>query len=113
MGLRRPRATLTVAVVVIVVLGLLGIGVEGKLGPPSLGVPGPDSARGEALLRNHFGDSAPFAILLRGPAAALSRQGPRLVRRLRQEPGTTTLSPWDQGNLPRLPPPPRKGPNRP
>lgn len=93
LGLRRPRATLAIAVAVIVALGLLGIGVEGKLRPTSLGVPGTDSARGEALLRDHFGDSAPFAILLRGPAAALDRQGPALVRRLRQEPGTTTLSP--------------------
>ena len=108
MGLQRPRATLTVAVVVIAVLGLLGIGVEGKLRPTSLGVPGTDSARGEALLRDHFGDSAPFAILLRGPAAAIDRQGPELVRALRREPGTTTLSPWDQGNLERLRPSPRK-----
>jgi RND superfamily putative drug exporter len=108
MGLRRPRATLMVAVVVIALLGLLGIGVEGKLQPTSLGVPGTASARGEALLRDHFGDSDPSAILLRGPAAALDRQGPRLVRRLRQKPTTTTLSPWDQGNLERLRPSPRK-----
>ncbi len=108
LGLRRPRATLAFAVAVIVALGLLGIGVEGKLRPTSLGVPGTDSARGEALLRDHFGDSAPFAILLRGPAAAIDRQGPALVRRLRQEPGTTTLSPWDDGNLERLRPSPRK-----
>jgi RND superfamily putative drug exporter len=106
MGLRRPRATLTVAAVVIVLLGLLGLGVEGKLRPTSLGIPGTDSAHGESLLRDHFGDSAPFAILLRGPATALDHQGPRLVRRLRQEPGTTTLSPWDEGNLKRLRPAP-------
>ena len=43
------------------------------------GSPGTESAQGAELLRRHFGDSAPFAVLLRGPAAALDRQGPRLV----------------------------------
>jgi RND superfamily putative drug exporter len=100
--------TLAIALVAVVLLGLLGIGVEGKLRPTSLGVPGTDSARGEALLREHFGDSAPFAILLRGPAAAIDRQGPELVRALRRQAGTTTLSPWDQGNLKRLRPSPGK-----
>ncbi len=108
MGLRRPRATLTVAVVVIAALGLLGIGVDGKLQPTSLGVPGTASARGEALLHEHFGDSAPFVVLLRGPAAALDRQGPELVRALRRRPGATTLSPWDRGSLERLRPSPRR-----
>ncbi len=71
-------------------------------------MPGTDSDRGQQLLRGHFGDSAPFAILLRGPAAALDRQGPELVRELRRQPGTTTLSPWDLGQLDRLRPSPRR-----
>ena len=76
MGLRHPRATLLAAVVVLAILGVIGVDVEGKLRPTSIDVPGTSSARGEDLLRDHFGDSAPFAILLRGPAAALDRQGP-------------------------------------
>jgi RND superfamily putative drug exporter len=60
------------------------------------------------LLRRHFGDSAPFAILLQGPAGALDRQGPALVRALRREPGASTLSPWDRGHLARLRPSRRK-----
>ncbi|MEX2105879.1 MAG: MMPL family transporter [Solirubrobacterales bacterium] len=47
-------------------------------------------------------------MLLRGPRAALDRQGPELVRTLRREPGVTTLSPWDRGELDRLRPSPRK-----
>jgi putative drug exporter of the RND superfamily len=73
-----------------------------------LRVPGTESARAEALLREHFGDAAPFVILLRGPAVALDRQGPGLVRALRQESGVSTLSPWDRGHLARLRPSPRK-----
>ncbi len=106
--LRHPRASLGTALAALVVLGLLGLGVEGKLRPTSLGVPGTESARAEALLRSHFGDSAPFAILLRGPAAALDRQGPALIRTLRRDPKVTTLSPWDRGHLARLRPSPRK-----
>src|SRR6476659_7695629 len=95
--LRHPRATLGAALAAIVVLGILGLGVEGKLRPTSLSVPGTESARAGALLHSHFGDSAPFAIYLRGPAAALDRQGPALIRALRRDPRVTTLSPWDRG----------------
>jgi RND superfamily putative drug exporter len=107
-GLRHPRVTLAIALVVTVVLGIAGAGVEGKLQPTSIGVPGTESARAGAMLREHFGSSAPFVVLLRGPAGALDRQGPALVRALRRQPGVTTLSPWDRGALDRLRPTPGK-----
>jgi len=106
--LRHPRRLLALAFLAIVVLGILGAGVEGKLSPTSLEIPGSSSARANAVLREHFGDSAPFVILLRGPARQLDRQGPRLVRTLRREPGVTTLSPWDLGAVRRLRPTPRE-----
>jgi RND superfamily putative drug exporter len=106
--LRHPRGVLAVAAVVLVVLGAIGTGVEGRLDPTTLSVPGTSSSKANEILRAHFGDSAPFAILLRGPAAAIDRQGPRLVRALRREPGVSTLSPWDRGSVARL----RPGPNR-
>jgi putative drug exporter of the RND superfamily len=100
---------LAAAFVVLVVLGILGAGVEGKLSPTSLEIPGSSSARATALLRRHFGDSAPFVILLRGPGRQLERQGPRLVRALRRSsPAVTTLSPWDRGAVQRLRPGPRR-----
>ena len=108
LALRHPRATLAIALVAIAALGVAGIGVEDKLRPTSLAVPGTESARGEALLKEHFGDSAPFAILLRGPAAALDRQGPGLIGALRRDPTLTTISPWDRGSVARLRPAPRK-----
>ena len=61
------------------------------------------------MLRDHFGASAPFAVLLRGPAPAVDRQGPELVRALRaSDPRVTTLSPWDRGTVGPLRPSPRR-----
>jgi putative drug exporter of the RND superfamily len=97
-----------VAALVLVVLGIVGIGIEGKLKPTSLEIPGTSSARANRMLRQHFGESAPFVILLRGPAKALDRQGPALVRALRRDPRVTTLSPWDTGRVQRLRPTPRR-----
>jgi RND superfamily putative drug exporter len=92
----------------LVFLGVVGLRVEGELRPTSVDVRGTASADANTLLRHHFGYSAPFAVLLRGPAAALDRQGPALVRALRRRAGVTTLSPWDRGNLSRLRPAPGK-----
>jgi RND superfamily putative drug exporter len=93
---------------VIAALGIVGTGVEGRLTPTSLSVPGTQSAAGAELLESRFGESAPFAVLLQGPAAALERQGPALIRVLRRDPRVTTLSPWDGSALARLRPSPRK-----
>jgi putative drug exporter of the RND superfamily len=106
---RGERRLLAVSLALLVVLGILGAGVEGKLSPTSLEIPGSESARATHLLRAHFGDSAPFAILLRGPRRQLDRQGPRVVRALRRSsPAVTTLSPWDRGSVQQLRPGPRR-----
>jgi RND superfamily putative drug exporter len=106
--LRHPRGVLAVAAILLVVLGVFGTGVEGRLDPTTLNIPGTPSSQANELLQEHFGDSAPFAILLRGPAAAIDRQGPELVRALRAEQGVTTLSPWDRGSVGHLRPNPRR-----
>ncbi len=106
--LRHPRRVLLAALLVLVALGALGAGVEGKLSPTSLNIPGTPSSQANRLLQEHFGRSAPFVILLRGPARALDRQGPELIRALRRDPGVTTLSPWDRGTVQRLRPSPRR-----
>ena len=76
-SLRHPRLMLGTALVVIVVLGVIGLHVEGSLTPTSLTVSGTESSRAETELHRYFGDSAPFAILLRGPEADIEQQGPR------------------------------------
>jgi putative drug exporter of the RND superfamily len=97
-----------VAAVLVVGLGVIGSGVEARLQPTSLGIPGTPSAAANLALQRNFGASAPFAILLRGPAEALDRQGPALVRALRRTGDLSTLSPWDRGSLAGLRPGPRR-----
>jgi putative drug exporter of the RND superfamily len=107
--LRYPRAVLATATLLLAVLGVIGTGVDSRLSPTSLDIPGTPSSRANTVLREHFGRSAPFAVLLRGPAPALDRQGPELVRALRaSDPRITTLSPWDRGSVGRLRPSPRQ-----
>jgi RND superfamily putative drug exporter len=105
-SLRRPRLVLGLGLIGILALGVLGLNVEGRLKPTSLQVPGTKSAEAGATLHRYFGDSAPFAILLRGPAASLDRQGPALIQSLRRDPAVTTISPWDKGQVGRLRPSP-------
>jgi RND superfamily putative drug exporter len=80
-------------------LGAIGLGVEDELQPLSLELPGTSAAEGETLAVSHFGDSSPFVILLRGPSAAVDRQGVGLVRTLRRDPAATVISPWDHGSV--------------
>ena len=97
LGRNRARATLAATLAVVAVLGLVGLNVEDRLRPTSLAISGTPSAHGEALSREHFGDSSPFALMLRGPAGAIERQGPALAAALRRDPTVTVISPWDPG----------------
>jgi RND superfamily putative drug exporter len=106
--LRHPREILLIAAIVLAALAVVGTGVDSKLDPTTLDVPGSASAKANSMLEEHFGPSAPFAILLRGPADALEEQGPRLVRALRAEPNVSTLSPWDKGSVEGLRPSPER-----
>ncbi|MEX2448650.1 MAG: MMPL family transporter [Solirubrobacterales bacterium] len=108
LSLRRPRAVMIAAVAIIVVLAVLGRGVADELRPVSLEIAGTESGRAGDLVDEHFGDTAPFAILLQGPPPALDRQGPALIRKLREDPAVSTISPWDRGSVDRLRPGPRK-----
>ena len=105
---RRPLVGLAFVLLACAVLGVVGRGVEDKLEPFSLTVPGTAAAEGESLAIDHFGKSSSFVVLLRGPAAAIDRQGPGLVRALRRDPTATVISSWDRGAVAGLRPAPRK-----
>src|SRR3954454_15512171 len=99
MSRRRAISGLALVVSLCLCLGLIGLGVEARLQPLSLDVPGTPSSEAEAIVEDHFGSSSSFSVLLQGPAQALERQGPRLVRGLRRQPRATVISPWDRGSL--------------
>jgi len=105
---RWPFVGLGAVLLACAVLGVLGLGVEGKLSPLSLSVPGTAAAEGEELATSHFGESSPFVVLLEGPQKALDRQGPDLVAALRHDPVATVISPWDRGSVAALRPGARK-----
>ncbi len=94
---------------IVAVLATLGFQVQEKLSPTSLDISGTPASEANDMLRENFGDTALFAILLQGPADEIDRQGPNLVRALRaSDPKVTTLSPWDRGSVNRLRPGPRR-----
>ncbi len=108
---RRAIATLIATLGAVAVLGLIGLGVEDHLRPTSLAISGTASARGEDLARRGFGESSPLAVLLRGPARALERQGRHLATVLRRGRTLTVISPWDPAPAARkLPAPPPDAP---
>ena len=104
--MRRGRSLvgLTGVLIFCFALGLVGLRVEERLSPLSLDVPGTSASNGESLAKSHFGDSSPFIVLLRGPAAEVDRQGPDLVAALRRRPEASVISPWDRGGLQALRP---------
>ncbi len=106
--LRHPRRSLAVAAIFIVVLVVFGFSLEERLTPSSLDISGTKVHNANGMLRQYFGDTAPFAILLQGKPSAIDRQGPALIRNLRRDPKATTLSPWDIGTVGQL----RPSPNR-
>jgi putative drug exporter of the RND superfamily len=102
--LRHPRRALAIAFVFVAFLVAFGFSLEERLSPSTLEIHGTNTAHSNQLLKEHFGNTALFAILLRGPRASIDRQGPALIRTLRQDPKVTTLSPWDRGAVARLRP---------
>ncbi len=88
---------LAASIAVAVVLGAIGFGVNHSLSPSIVVVPGTESSRAQTLANAKFGPTQLVPILLQGPAAALNRQGPRLVRDLVRRPHTRALSAWDAG----------------
>jgi len=91
----RSWSTLIAWGVAIAVLAFLGTGLEGRLAPMSLAVPGTPSSRAEAMLAAKFGNTVPIAVLLRGPPTQVEGDGRRLVVALRGLPQVQVLSPWD------------------
>jgi RND superfamily putative drug exporter len=98
-GARRPRAALAAWLVATAILGVIGLGVGQHLAVSNLLVPGTESAREAQLFQEQFGNGISAPILLTGPAATLSREGPALAQGLAQLPGAHVVSAWDGGSI--------------
>ena len=93
-AVRYPWAMLTAWISIVVVLGVIGLGIDSRLSAGGLQVSGSESARARALIGGNFGDSATLPVLLRGPRADVKTQGKTLVTRLSKRPGVRVISPW-------------------
>lgn len=85
---------LSVWLVVVALLGVAGLGIDGRLSAGGLEVSNSESSRARALIGGSFGDSATVPVLLRGPRATVKTQGKALVTALSKRPGVRVLSPW-------------------
>jgi putative drug exporter of the RND superfamily len=94
-AIRRPVLVLVSWALAVSVLAVVGRGVEQKLVPTTLSVPGTESYRWKELMDGHLGE--PAAVLLRGPHHEVERQGSRLAGALLRRPHTSALSPWSGG----------------
>lgn len=95
LGVRWPKTVLLVWALAVILLALIGRGVEDKLVPTQLLVPGTETNRWSDLREDHFGEDA--AVLLTGPAEEIESQGPPLYRALARREHTTAISPWSGG----------------
>lgn len=91
---RHPWAVLSAWLSVVAVLGVVGLGIEGRLASSTLQVSNSESERARVLIGGNFGDAATVPVLLQGPRADVKAQGKALVRRLARRPGVRVLSPW-------------------
>ena len=79
-----PRAALAGWLATVVVLGVVGLGVDGHLSASGLKVGGSESDRARTLVGASFDDGATVPVLLRGPRAEVKTQGRALARRLQR-----------------------------
>jgi RND superfamily putative drug exporter len=78
--------------VVVVAFALIGRGVEDKVQPSLLFVPGTESSHWRDVRAGSFNES--LIVLLVGPGSEVDRQGPPLAAALNRRAGTRAISPW-------------------
>ena len=99
---------LVVWALLVVVFGVIGRGVEDKVQPSLLFIPGTESQRWRETREGSFNET--LLVLLVGPQAQVDRQGPALTTALERRPLTRAISPWsgNSSELQSLRPSPRQ-----
>jgi len=91
---RHPRWVLGIWVVVMGLLAARGVGLEKELASRPIYLNGTEAARAHEIAVNQFGGEDTQVVMLRGPRAAVRRQGTALAHRLEAMPRTLVISPW-------------------
>jgi len=78
--------------IVVLAFALIGRGVEDKVQPSLLFVPGTESDEWRDVRAGSFNES--LIVLLVGPASEIDRQGPKLADALQRRTGTRAISAW-------------------
>jgi RND superfamily putative drug exporter len=91
----RPKLVIGGWLVGLVLLAAQGVGIEDKVETGPIFIDGSETQREHTVSVREFGSDTALIVMLRGPAAAIDRQGPTLVRRLDALPETLVNSPWD------------------
>ncbi|MFF8780409.1 MMPL family transporter [Streptomyces sp. NPDC015140] len=104
LAIRRSRLVLVITAVAVVLMGVLGAGAFGKLLPGGFDDPSSQSSKARTVIGEKFGGESNLVLLVRAPeggvdAAAVERQGTKLVADLRNEDTVANVvSYWDTGN---------------
>ncbi len=94
---RRPRLVFGSWVVVVIALALFGRGLAGQLQPHPLFIDGSEAKLAHEITLHQFGSDESMVVALRGPRAAVIRQGRQLGARIDALPKTVVVSPWSTG----------------
>jgi RND superfamily putative drug exporter len=94
---RHSRLVVAIWVALVAVLAIQGRDAQDELAIHPVLVDGSSSARAHEISLREFGNAYPMVVLLRGPQAAIERQGGRLAARLDKLPKTLVASPWVEG----------------
>jgi RND superfamily putative drug exporter len=89
-------------------LAILGNGLDDKVSTRPIYLEGSAAERAHEIAVREFGGEDTMVLMLRGPAAAVERQGRALVDNLEEIPQTLAISPWSSsGSIRGLRPSPR------
>jgi RND superfamily putative drug exporter len=94
---RRPRVALLSWVVAVAVLAAVGSDLASQLHAHPLYIGGTEATRAHEITLDQFGSDESMIVALRGPRAAVDRQGRRLAARIDAMPKTLAVSPWSSG----------------
>jgi putative drug exporter of the RND superfamily len=97
LAVRHPRRIVAVWAAAVAILTVMGLGLDGKLSISVPVVEGSAPQRANSTIVREFGHENALVVLLRGPHAAVERQGRRLERRLDALADTEVISPWTAG----------------